>query len=573
VKIRRLSLEGFRLFPDKLTIDWEDGLFHLLGRNHDEPPMDSNGAGKTSLVSAIPWILYGKIHTGAGKDDVINWDSQMVVGELTFDNGLVVERGKRRGKAEQLRYFWNGQWQQPDIRFAQADLNKILGVTETLFFNSLWISQESSDFLRMRPSDRLKLLEEVLMNDLFTKAQRIARDRRNEAEARYREQERLMRQLAEQETQARLSISSAQLRLQQAAEVASHRQQEQAAERRRLDEAARALRAELEAVTDNAETDALTVRLRATEADLYQTAGDAAVLRRKAEQKIETFCAECMRPWDPEDVAAARARAVEAEKELAPLVARQEILRLEQENLRKALADIQAVSREAHQKRERLKGIERQIKILEMDDSSSMLVALQQAVQEAQERLRGVLATRQANEAEMVAAGADVPLLRFWEKGFSSSGLRNMLLDEIRACLQAYVDAYCKKLAGNAIRIELPPSTDKFEILIHHDKGVTEAGCMSTGTLARGALAFCLALGKTIRFLSTTTMDFLVVDDPIGTLDRTGETAVLEMVSRLQDEFSLILVTLPREVPGIPPETVITIERLDGKASVLVGGN
>src|SRR6188508_2042997 len=51
--IRRLHIQGWRAF-DRLTLDLADGLTFVVAEN---------GVGKTSLVQAAAWGLYGRLST------------------------------------------------------------------------------------------------------------------------------------------------------------------------------------------------------------------------------------------------------------------------------------------------------------------------------------------------------------------------------------------------------------------------------------------------------------------------------------------------------------------------------
>ena len=43
----------------------------MQGDNQDDPSTSSNGAGKSSLMEALCWVLWGKTARGIAGDDVI----------------------------------------------------------------------------------------------------------------------------------------------------------------------------------------------------------------------------------------------------------------------------------------------------------------------------------------------------------------------------------------------------------------------------------------------------------------------------------------------------------------------
>lgn len=70
--IRRIEIENFRSVQSKITINVKPGLYSIEGINNDEKT-STNGAGKSSLISALYWCLTGNALTNEVlADDVIN---------------------------------------------------------------------------------------------------------------------------------------------------------------------------------------------------------------------------------------------------------------------------------------------------------------------------------------------------------------------------------------------------------------------------------------------------------------------------------------------------------------------
>src|ERR1700677_713562 len=73
--IAQVELENFRSYrgPHKFEIPVDPGLYLITGKNEVEPRLGPNGVGKSTLLDAIYWCLYGKTTRGLKAGDVIAW--------------------------------------------------------------------------------------------------------------------------------------------------------------------------------------------------------------------------------------------------------------------------------------------------------------------------------------------------------------------------------------------------------------------------------------------------------------------------------------------------------------------
>src|SRR5271170_3492684 len=100
LKLKSLTVKNFMSIgavTQGINLD-QHGLTLILGKNTD-PGGDSNGSGKTSILNAISYALYGQALTNIRKDNLINNINQknMAV-SLDFEiNGTNyrIERGRK----------------------------------------------------------------------------------------------------------------------------------------------------------------------------------------------------------------------------------------------------------------------------------------------------------------------------------------------------------------------------------------------------------------------------------------------------------------------------------------------
>src|SRR5690606_35072096 len=98
IKFISLHIENF-LSVSKADLDLDgQGLVLIEGVNEDDPSAQSNGAGKSSIVDAISWCLYGETARGVSGDSVVN----LKTGKGTLVSMIVMIDGKqyniRRGR-------------------------------------------------------------------------------------------------------------------------------------------------------------------------------------------------------------------------------------------------------------------------------------------------------------------------------------------------------------------------------------------------------------------------------------------------------------------------------------------
>jgi exonuclease SbcC len=171
VKLHRLRLVNFRQHADT-EIAFGDGITGIIG---------PNGSGKTSLLEAIAWAIYGNQAARGDKDSIRNLRAKarapMRV-ELEFALGsrtYVVER-----KLNEATLHENGIVVANSIKEVTARLQRVLGMTHDEFFNTYFTGQKELAVLAdaTRP-ERAAFLSRVLRHEQLTIAQERIRERRN----------------------------------------------------------------------------------------------------------------------------------------------------------------------------------------------------------------------------------------------------------------------------------------------------------------------------------------------------------------------------------------------------------
>lgn len=145
-----------------------------------------NGAGKTVILQAISYALFGIPLTNIKKDNLINKTNKknmMVCIELEKNGEKYrIERGR---KPNHFKYVVNDHVvneddtdeAQGDMRESQHDIQKILGFSHTLFKHLIALSTKTTPFLNEKAQVQRDIIEELLgITQLSEKAERLKDD-------------------------------------------------------------------------------------------------------------------------------------------------------------------------------------------------------------------------------------------------------------------------------------------------------------------------------------------------------------------------------------------------------------
>jgi exonuclease SbcC len=167
-----LRLSGFLSYRDPIELDFTGfDLACISG---------SNGAGKSSLLDAITWSLFGQARKR--DESLVNLQSEAaeVVFEFSYENNLYrVQRSLPRGKSTVLEFqVQNGENWRPlterTIRETQARIEQILRLDYETFVNAAFFLQGKADHFTQQTASKRK---EVLSNILGLETWEIYKER------------------------------------------------------------------------------------------------------------------------------------------------------------------------------------------------------------------------------------------------------------------------------------------------------------------------------------------------------------------------------------------------------------
>jgi DNA repair exonuclease SbcCD ATPase subunit len=152
----------------------QENLTLVLGENLDQGGDDNgsrNGTGKTTIVNALSYALFGNALTNIKKDNLINKiNNKNMLVTLAFNKDGTDYRIERGRKPNILQFFVNDQAQeteetddaQGDVRETQRDLDDLLGMSHDMFKHVVALNTYTEPFLSMRANDQRIIIEQLL---------------------------------------------------------------------------------------------------------------------------------------------------------------------------------------------------------------------------------------------------------------------------------------------------------------------------------------------------------------------------------------------------------------------------
>ena len=144
----------------------------VLGENLDLGGDDSgarNGTGKTTIINALSFALYGNALTNIKKDNLINKTNQkgMMVC-IDFEKEGINYRIERGRKPNIMKFFVGDTEKeitddaQGDSRETQAEIERMLGMSHDMFKHIVALNTYTEPFLALRANDQRAIIEQLL---------------------------------------------------------------------------------------------------------------------------------------------------------------------------------------------------------------------------------------------------------------------------------------------------------------------------------------------------------------------------------------------------------------------------
>ena len=177
-----LRIQGFLSYREQAELSFNDfDLACISG---------TNGAGKSSLLDAITWVLFGKARRS--DDAIINSSSETseVVFDFEYESRLYrIQRIKPRAKTTILEFFIRddaGNWRpltEATMSATQERIQETLRLDYDTFINaSFFLQGKADEFTQKNSSQRKEILSTILGLDVWEQYRDAARTQRRKTE-------------------------------------------------------------------------------------------------------------------------------------------------------------------------------------------------------------------------------------------------------------------------------------------------------------------------------------------------------------------------------------------------------
>ena len=203
IKIKSLTVKNFMSVGNTTQgVDFnKQQLTLVLGVNLDQGGDDSvsrNGTGKTTIINALSYALYGQALTNIRRDNLVNkTNNKGMLVTLTFDKDCKEYHIERGRKPNTLKFKIDDKEQeltdesQGDSRKTQEDINNLLGMSHDMFKHIVALNTYTEPLLALKNNDQRAIIEQLLgitllseKADLLREQISINRDRLTEENAR-----------------------------------------------------------------------------------------------------------------------------------------------------------------------------------------------------------------------------------------------------------------------------------------------------------------------------------------------------------------------------------------------------
>lgn len=591
MRVSRIELDGVTTHAGTVLDLPETGLVLVSG---------SNGSGKSSLVQAVPWTIWGKSLSGAKL-----WSGKKGHTAATVD-GVPYRRGQKKPKIS-----WPGMPEYEKDSFAQDELTRRFGELDHWRRSCVVSSQDIATFATAKDSDRKRMLEDTAGSALLEGAHRVALDRVKSVSTELTRVEqdlascrasiaRLEAILAspapemppEEESEepdlgdiqakkAELDAKSEKLKTEEVQGLAEESRAEKAKLEKRI--------AELQEVLRSAQQD-----LRQTEQAMAHCKSSGQEAKKRSEGAEEAkgkvlntgVCPTCEQKLPtPEDlVEKYESERCQALSDLAGFREDYKGLKEEAAELRESIEDIagkvqtvqgeleeyRAVEREAAARRQAQKQAEedlwkaRQALSREVEARKQAVKRAKEAAKHARQAVENALRQRALAEkqlAELQAQLVDLEsrtatkeeqlaIAKDAAKTLSTRGIRAHILDGLIQAIQDEANLWLEMICGDRLRLELKAFGEKadggrkdqvsFDVIGAGGGHGYQAA--SGGERRRIDIAVTLALALVSEAASGREGSTVFLDEPLDALDRDGiESTVEALVELAKDRCVLVI--------------------------------
>lgn len=168
--IYAIELHNFKCFRGDHTFEFpqEPGLYHFTGKNLHNPRLGANGVGKSTVIDAINWVLFGRTSRGLKANDIISWGEKSASVALTLGFGDKDREISRSQKPNKI--LIDGEPK------SQEDIDDLIRLNQEAFNASVIIPQFNESFFDLPPAKKLAMFSKIMDLDYWLDKADLAKE-------------------------------------------------------------------------------------------------------------------------------------------------------------------------------------------------------------------------------------------------------------------------------------------------------------------------------------------------------------------------------------------------------------
>lgn len=611
-----MTAQNFLSFGDAEFYFEEAGPTFVEGDNLDDPSANSNGSGKSAMIDALVWCLFGTTLRGYENDEVVNrkaGENCLVTVRFTpKDRSVLYEVSRARKHKQQknaLRVVEvNRGGDSDDISRAnnsetQELVEKLLGCTLRMFMSSVVFGQDRAyRFSSLTDKEQKEILDEVLGVERFAHAYDEARTAANKLSDHVETQRHGFERAEEAIADVERELKDARKR---DASFEDDRKRKLEEERSKLTKANEWVKKNVK--LDQEKLVAAADKMEKTVASLDKEVAKSSKLLREAEveragiaakveelrsnikkhEKLVGDCPTCGQRVD--DIQHERVLK-DLKKALALLTKKYDNSDATTSALDHALDEVQGKltearkaltvaqraiadnsAAEANAKAWKQRAVDHEKRIVELQDEKNPFTGLIERMQKRVEKHR---AEAEIFRTQLTEAENSFKHVDFWVKAFGQKGLRSLLLDTSLPLLNEEASRLTRAVTGGTISIEFSATSDlksgktvdRFEVRVDNKHGAGTYQGNSAGERAKVDLCVGLALQRLVASRSSASFNVVFFDEVFDHLDAAAHERVIEVISEIEKE-SVFVVSHNEDLKAWFPASLRIVKK-DGFSSV-----
>lgn len=625
MKFTKVYIKNFLSFKEaELNLE-KRGLVLVDGDNQSETDaIGANGSGKSSLLSAIFYALYGELPNGTSADAVINRsEGKGTEVKLWFEQGdhsYLIHRGRKKNFVKLFQE--DTELTAGTMKATMALISTIVKIPKDLFMSAIYFDGHNSiPFSKLTDKQKKEFLESIADIDLYRKAHELTKQDLSEVNN-------------------KLNVSRAQIEQLRSHKTFIDQQMQQQEElHREATKAIEELHTQIDNVTKEVKTQEVltTGIIEATTRELNTLITQETELNNSKQQLVNTqsalqgykqqeaslqsritrqqnqikqqvtlmsqvgdsdICLVCGNPMD----------AHHKEKEFARILEEIKIIQANVDSDTRDLNSIQELITNTQATFEQLKEtLDPDYVKAELDDISLKRSQLSSEATEARNKvnalkqqqmsLEGLLRGREEqlasqtnyseeqaktdeqietiNQSLTTLVGHSVKLDKAL-LAFSDKGIKSHVLDLITPHLNEVINQYLSVLSGSLLSVEFATQghkangdlVDKFDVLVHNNGEEATYDSLSSGEKRRVDIAISLTIQDMIMSKADLQVNTLFYDELFEALDAVGSENVVELLrTRLQTVDSIFVITHNEQLRPLF-DNVVTVTKKDNISTI-----